>query len=92
MELYYKIRMFAEFGIPIILFGIAIIMMIVLMINGWFNKKFKKNCFKCKYYELFDVPSAGGKCKYRCNKYDRMDYHSMNSNAKYMKCKEYEEK
>jgi hypothetical protein len=90
MELYYKVRLFLELGIPVLFIVLVIILLIVFSIKSWFDKKFKKNCSECKYYELFDVSSSGGGCRYKCHKHNRIDRHSMNGHCKYIKCNEFE--
>ena len=79
----------------VVLFTVLIasaIFIIVCMIQGWYNTKFKNNCFKCKHYYLRDVASAGDCCWYscKCNK-DINDQHSMNDNYMYRKCNNYKE-
>lgn len=74
--------------------GIFIVAFIISFIIGWLKAKYdlkhKKNCFKCKYYKLDDVASCGDKCWYRCNKYNRIDDHSMNNHYNFVKCDNYE--
>ena len=50
----------------------------------------KKNCYKCKYYDLYDVTSVGGGCRMRCAKYNRIDSTvEIMEDEHYEKCKEF---
>lgn len=55
----------------------------------FFKKKFKKNCYDCKYYKLHDVASCGDGCEYKCSKTNRIDRHSMNDRTHYEKCRQF---
>ena len=57
--LYFKLILL----IPLILF---LLLLFILSIKYKIDSKFKKNCFKCKYYKLHSVSSFGGRCKYKC--------------------------
>ena len=50
----------------------------------------KKNCYGCKYYDLYDVASAGGYCRMKCKKHNRIDNTTdMNEREHYEKCKDF---
>lgn len=52
----------------------------------------KKNCYKCKYYKLYDVASCGDCCWYECIKHNRKDNGvSMNEKEKLVRCKDFKE-
>ena len=60
--------------------------------KAWYDITFKKNCFKCKYYYLYDVASAGDCSWYKCKKCKEIhDRHSGNTYYRFRKCKEFEE-
>lgn len=72
--------------ISIILLIIAI--SIIMIIIGEIKKVGKRNCYKCKNYQLYDVCSYGDGCRYQCIKNNRIDSTvSMNCNEHYEKCK-----
>ena len=73
--------------IPLLLF---LILLFILLIKYKIDSKFKKNCFKCKYYELHSVSSFGGKCKYKCTLKNIYCNHNFNDRVKLTKCKEFE--
>ena len=63
---------------------------IIYMIIQKIKKIGKKNCYKCKYYKLYDVTSVGGYCRMQCTKHNRIDkIVDMNDNEHYEKCKEF---
>ena len=82
--------------ISIVLLSALFMGIVVIIIYGIIadkiNKKFKKNCFKCKYYELNNVAGSGGICWYKCTKNDYEDRHDFNDMYQYRKCDLYEEK
>lgn len=82
--------------ISFILLGLLIlgitIYMIYAFIRGMLDRKFKKNCYECKYWQLNDVSGSGGiawyKCKNNCFKDEvRQDF---NDNYYYVKCDKFE--
>ena len=81
--LYFKLILL----IPLILF---LLLLFILSIKYKIDSKFKKNCFKCKYYKLHSVSSFGGKCKYKCTLKNIYCNHNFNDRVKLTKCKEYE--
>lgn len=73
----------------IIVFTILIVILLVYIfieIIKSIGNKFKKNCFKCKYYELDDVAGFGDRCWYRCKKKNKKNAHSMNDKEHFEKC------
>ena len=73
--------------IPLLLF---LLLLFILSIKYKIDTKFKKNCFKCKYYKLHSVSSFGGKCKYKCTLKNIYCTHNFNDRVKLTKCKEFE--
>ena len=50
----------------------------------------KKNCYNCKYYELYDVTSVGGYCRMQCKKHNRIDNNvEIMEDEHYEKCKDF---
>ena len=83
--LYFKLILL----IPLLLF---LLLLFILSIKYKIDSKFKKNCFKCKYYKLHSVSSFGGKCKYKCTLKNIYCNHNFNDRVKLTKCKEFEMK
>ena len=83
--LYFKLILL----IPLLLF---LLLLFILSIKYKIDSKFKKNCFKCKYYKLHSVSSFGGKCKYKCTLKNIYCKHNFNDRVKLTKCKEFEMK
>ena len=83
--LYFKLILL----IPLILF---LLLLFILSIKYKIDSKFKKNCFKCKYYKLHSVSSFGGMCKYKCSLKNIYCNHNFNDRVKLTKCKEFEMK
>ena len=81
--LYFKLILL----IPLLLF---LLLLFILLIKYKIDTKFKKNCFKCKYYELHSVSSFGGRCKYKCTLKNIYCNHNFNDRVKLTKCKEFE--
>ena len=75
------------FLIPLL---ISLLLLFILLIKYKIDTKFKKNCFKCKYYKLHSVSSFGGKCKYKCTLKNIYCNHNFNDRVKLTKCKEFE--
>ena len=76
--------------IGIIILGLLFIGGIIYRIIIELRKIGKKNCYKCKYYELYDVTSVGGYCRMQCKKHNRIDRTvDMNDCEHYEKCKDY---
>ena len=69
---------------------ISLLLLFILSIKYKIDTKFKKNCFKCKYYKLHSVSSFGGKCKYKCTLKNIYCNHNFNDRVKLTKCKEFE--
>ena len=69
---------------------ISLLLLFILLIKYKIDSKFKKNCFKCKYYKLHSVSSFGGKCKYKCILKNIYCNHNFNDRVKLTKCKEFE--
>ena len=69
---------------------ISLLLLFILLIKYKIDSKFKKNCFKCKYYKLHSVSSFGGKCKYKCTLKNIYCNHDFNDRVKLTKCKEFE--
>ena len=91
MKLVISLTELIELGIiGFFIFGF-IISFIIGFLKAKYDSKFKKNCFKCKYYKLDDVASFGDKCWYRCHKHNRVDDHTMNCSYNFIKCDDYEE-
>ena len=78
--------------IPLFIFLLLLFFLFILLIKYKIDTKFKKNCFKCKYYELHSVSSFGGVCKYKCTLKNIYCNHDFNDSVKFTKCKEFEMK
>ena len=81
--LYFKLLLL----IPLL---ISLLLLFILLIKYKIDSKFKKNCFKCKYYKLHSVSSFGGKCKYKCTLKNIYCNHNFNDRVKLTKCKDFE--
>ena len=81
--LYFKLI----FLIPLVIF---LLLLFILSIKYKIDVKFKKNCFKCKYYKLHDISSFGGVCRYKCTLKNIYCKHNFNDSVKLTKCKEFE--
>lgn len=88
IKLYFTLKILA----PIILISLFLIYVIRLLIKHKLDIKYKKNCYKCKQYKLYDVSSCGNGCRYQCSLKNRTDYHEMNDQYNFVKCKEFEDK
>lgn len=88
IELYFKLKIL----LPLIIFLSILFLLIILSIKYKIDVKFKKNCFKCKYYKLHDVSSFGGVCRYKCTLKNIYCKHNFNDRVKLTKCKEFEMK
>ena len=88
IELYFKLKIL----LPLIIFLSILFLLIILSIKYKIDVKFKKNCFKCKYYKLHDVSSFGGVCRYKCTLKNIYCKHNFNDRVKLTKCKEFERK
>ncbi len=79
----------------IIILAIIILLFIVniisISIKDWINRKFKKNCYKCKHYEYYGT-NLGQDCNYKCYKHNRIDLVNVNSWEHFEKCDDFEEK
>ena len=69
---------------------ISLLLLFILLIKYKIDTKFKKNCFKCKYYKLHSVSSFGGRCSYKCTLKNIYCMHNFNDRVKLTKCKEFE--
>ena len=78
------------FLIPLLIFLLLLFFSFISSIKHKIDVKFKKNCFKCKYYKLHSVSSFGGKCKYKCTLKNIYCNHNFNDRVKLTKCKEFE--
>lgn len=87
-----KIYFTLKILIPLILIGLLICYIIFRMAKFKLDTKFKKNCYDCKYYNLFDVASSDNSCRYKCNIKNRYDYHSMNDKYNLVKCEGFKNK
>ena len=86
IELYFKLKIL----LPLIIFLSILFLLIILSIKYKIDTKFKKNCFKCKYYKLHDVSSFGGICRYKCTLKNIYCNHNFNDRVKLTKCKDFE--
>ena len=86
IELYFKLKIL----LPLIIFLSILFLLIILSIKYKIDTKFKKNCFKCKYYELHSVAPFGGLCRYKCTLKNIYCNHNFNDRVKLTKCKEFE--
>ena len=85
-------KIFVTLGdiVGIIILVLFIVGGIIYTIFQEFKKIGKKNCYKCKHYELYDVTSVGGYCRMRCKKHNRIDKTvDINDNEHYEKCKNF---
>ena len=80
------------FLIPLLIFLLLLFFLFILSIKYKIDRKFKKNCFKCKYYELDSVAPFGGNCSYKCTLKNIYCIHNFNDRVKLTKCKEFEMK
>ena len=69
---------------------ISLLLLFILSIKYKIDSKFKKNCFKCKYYKLHSVSSFGGRCRYKCTLKNKYCIHDFNDSVKFTKCKDFE--
>ena len=81
--LYFKLILL----IPLLIF---LLLLFILSIKYKIDSKFKKNCFKCKYYKLHSVSSFGGRCSYKCTLKNIYCMHNFNDRVKLTKCKDFE--
>ena len=79
-----------SFLIPLLIFLLLLFFLLILSIKYKIDSKFKKNCFKCKYYKLDSVTSFGGRCKYKCTLKNIYCTHNFNDRVKLTKCKDFE--
>lgn len=76
--------------IPLLIFLLLSFFLFILSIKDKIDRKFKKNCFKCKHYKLDSVASFGGVCRYKCTLKNIYCKHNFNDRVKLIKCKEFE--
>ena len=88
IELYIKLKILTT----LFIFLSVLFFFIIISIKCKIDSKFKKNCFKCKYYKLHSVSSIGGRCKYNCTLKNIYCIHDFNDRVKLTKCKEFEMK
>ena len=86
IELYFKLKIL----LPLIIFLSILFLLIILSIKYKIDRKFKKNCFECKHYELHSVTPFGGNCRYKCTLKNIYCNHNFNDRVKLTKCKEFE--
>ena len=86
IELYFKLKIL----LPLIIFLLLLFFLFILSIKYKIDRKFKKNCFKCKYYELHSVAPFGGLCRYKCTLKNIYCTHNFNDRVKLTKCKDFE--
>lgn len=57
-----------------------------------YHKYFRKNCFECKHWDLYDVASFGNGVRYKCSKtgYKNPCMIDCNLREYWMKCDEFE--
>lgn len=74
------------------LIALIIIINVIAIIFESICNLFKKNCYKCKYWQLDSVAGSGGICHYRCNKHhlDSTVMQGFNDNYHFERCKEFE--
>ena len=65
---------------------------LISIIKCEIDRKYKKNCFECKYYKLHSVASCGDSCKYKCSLKNIYCNHSFNDRVKLTKCENFENK
>ena len=75
MDTYFKIKIFMEFGLPVILFGVIALGFLLFIIWAYFdNKKIQKidNYMKSNWYEYYlrNVASCGDKAWWAYRKDD----------------------
>lgn len=95
-EIYFARQNFLwNIGLYILIGVIAfyIIAYIYASIRTWFDRHFRKNCYKCKYWKLSNVSGAGGICYYKCQKncLKQEIMQEFNDNEYYTKCKQFKE-
>ena len=78
------------FLISLLIFLLLLFFLFILSIKYKIDRKFKKNCFKCKYYKLHSVAPFGGSCKYKCTLKNIYCNHNFNDSVKLTKCKDFE--
>ena len=88
IKLYFKLKIL----LPLLIFLSILFLLIILSIKYKIDTKFKKNCFKCKYYKLHSVSSYGSVCRYKCTLKNIYCNHNFNDRVKLTKCKEFEMK
>jgi len=88
IKLYFTIKVL----VPVAILTLGILFISFVLLKSKLDSIFKKNCYKCKHYNLFDVASVGDGCRYKCSKFDRIDHSGMNTRVHYEKCNEFESK
>ena len=88
IKLYFTIKVL----VLVVIISIMLLLILFILLKSKLDSIFKKNCYKCKQYNLFDVASVGDGCRYKCNKYNRIDRSGMNTRVHYEKCNEFESK
>lgn len=86
IELYIKLKILTT----LFIFLSVLFFFIIIPIKYKIDSKFKKNCFRCKYYKLHDVVSVGNRCRYKCILKNKICNHNFNDRVKFTKCKEFE--
>lgn len=83
--------------ISFILIGLLILGFITYIGYGFirerFDRKFRKNCYKCKHWKLNNVAGSGGIAWYKCEKNCLEDEirQDFNDTEYYVKCEKFEE-
>lgn len=94
MELLFKTVFTLNDWIAVVLAGIVILIVICSGLKSLYDRVFKKNCFDCKYWDLYNVASYGDGCDYKCSKTGHQTPHMISSNCRtyFRKCKNFESK
>lgn len=78
----------------IVVFTILLLCGIINLIYNFITRKLLKthhNCFKCKFYKLYNVASVGDRCCYKCDKLNQINDHTMNDHEYWKKCRYFKE-
>jgi len=77
---------------PIVLIILGVLVILITICIAKLESLFKKNCYNCKHYALFDTASLGYGCRYKCVKLCRIDKANINYRVHYERCKQFENK
>lgn len=75
--------------IPIVIISSLTLVTSLLYIKSVLDSKLKQNCFRCKYYKLYDVSQSGGYCRYKCTLKNKYNNHGFNDNSNFVNCKDF---